>query len=88
MSALAGVIYTAHYNVAVAVAGDGLEITVISGVVLGGANLFGGKGTILKTLAGIIILEMIFNALALHNVNPNMVSVLQGLIIMVAVAVE
>ncbi|GAI47462.1 unnamed protein product, partial [marine sediment metagenome] len=43
---------------------------------------------ILKTLAGIIILEMIFNALALHNVNPNMVSVLQGLIIMVAVAAD
>ena len=88
LSALAGIIYTAHYNVAVGVAGDGLEITVMTAVVVGGANLFGGRGTILRTIAGVLILEMIFNALALHNVDPSWVSVVQGLIIMVAVAVD
>ena len=88
LSALAGIVYTAHYSVANNYAGRNMEIAIIAAVVVGGANLSGGKGTVLNTVAGVLVLELIFNALALNNVNPYWVPVIQGFIIMAAVAID
>lgn len=88
LSALAGIIYTAHYNAAVYTAANGMEIAVVASIVVGGANLFGGKGTVLRTIAGVFLLEMIFNALALSNADPNYVPIIRGFVIIIAVAFD
>jgi rhamnose transport system permease protein len=54
---LAGLAYTAHANTAKADAGTGYELDVITCVVLGGTQITGGKGTILGTVLGLLIIR-------------------------------
>jgi ribose transport system permease protein len=51
-------------------AGNGLELDAIAAVVIGGASLYGGRGTIIGTLIGVFIMVMIRNGLNLMGVSP------------------
>jgi ribose transport system permease protein len=51
-------------------AGTGLELDAIVAVVIGGASLYGGRGTIIGTLIGVFIMVMIRNGLNLFGVSP------------------
>ena len=51
-------------------AGTGLELDAIAAVVIGGASLYGGRGSIIGTLIGVLIMVMIRNGLNLLNVSP------------------
>jgi ribose/xylose/arabinose/galactoside ABC-type transport system permease subunit len=88
LSAFAGIIYSAYYTAASSIAAMGMEITVIASIIVGGANLLGGKGTVIRTIAGVLLLEIIFNALGLLNANPNYTQIFQGFIIIIAVAID
>ncbi len=58
----------------------------ITAVVLGGTSLLGGKGGVLNTLVGAVIITILNNGLLLLGVNPNIITGLQGIIIISAVA--
>ncbi len=88
LSAFSGIIYAAHYSAASSIAALGMEITVIAAIIVGGANLFGGKGTVIRTIAGVFLMEVIFNALGLFDANPNYTQIIQGFIIIFAVAID
>ena len=66
-------------------AGEGLELNVIAAVVIGGTQLFGGRGTIIGTLIGAAIMGMISNGLVLLGVSSHLEPVAEGSIIVLAV---
>lgn len=63
MTAVAAVVFSSRVMGAQNNSGSGLELYVLSGVILGGASLFGGSGTILLSVVGVMILEFIQNGL-------------------------
>lgn len=69
-------------------AGNGLELDAIAAVVIGGASLYGGRGSILGTLMGVLIMVMIRNGLNLMGVSPFWQGTAIGAIIIVALLAE
>jgi ribose/xylose/arabinose/galactoside ABC-type transport system permease subunit len=66
--------------------GDGLELSSITAVVLGGTSLFGGRGALLGTLGGVLLLAVISTVLDLLQVPSSYQSLVSGLVIVVAIA--
>jgi ribose transport system permease protein len=83
-AALGGLMISARLEAGAATAGQGLELTVISAVVIGGVSLFGGEGKIGGVLLGVLLLALVQNAINLLNVPPNYDYVVSGLVIGVA----
>jgi rhamnose transport system permease protein len=89
LSGLGGAMYVARYaTVNPADAGVGFELTVISAVVIGGANIFGGSGSVLGTLFGCALVGVLANALTVLGVSTYWQSVSAGVIILLAVIVD
>jgi ribose/xylose/arabinose/galactoside ABC-type transport system permease subunit len=61
--------------------GEGLELRVIAAVVIGGASLSGGRGTVVGTLLGVLILEVLGNGVSIFNVPIEVQHILIGVII-------
>ena len=68
--------------------GDGDEMSVIASVVLGGASMAGGSGSMIGALAGSILMGMISNALILANLSSAQQKMVNGFIIIAAVALS
>ena len=68
--------------------GTGLEFQVITAAVIGGTPLSGGKGTILGSLLGVIVMAMLTNILNLVGVNMYWQNVMVGLILVTVVALD
>jgi len=88
LSAIAGIIGTSRTSVGSPIVGVGLELDVIAVVVIGGASLFGGKGTALNTLLGVLIIGMIGNIMNLMNIPSYSQQVVKGVIIILAVLLQ
>ncbi|HTK10520.1 MAG TPA: ABC transporter permease [Ktedonobacteraceae bacterium] len=85
MAALAAMIVTARLGSGSANQGDGFELQVIAAVVLGGTDLFGGKGTMLGTVIGTLVIGVIGNGLILLHLSPFSVEIVQGALLVVAI---
>ncbi len=70
------------------VAGNGLEMDAIASVVIGGGSLAGGRGSIVGTFMGVLVLVLIRNGLNLMKVNPYWQGTAVGLVIIAALLVE
>jgi ribose transport system permease protein len=88
LAAIAGLIVTARLDAADPKAGLGYELDSIAAVVIGGTSLAGGRGSILGTVLGCLIIGVLNNGLFLLNVSPFWQQVIKGLVILVAVAVD
>jgi len=88
LSAVAGIIGTARTTVGSPIVGVGLELDVIATVVIGGASLFGGKGSAVNTLLGVLILGMIGNIMNLMDIPSYSQQVIKGVIIILAVLLQ
>jgi len=86
--AIAGLILTSQLSAASPVAAQGLELTVVTAVVLGGASLSGGRGTILGTLLGLVIIGVLNNGLTLLNINSFWQDVARGVLLILAVSFD
>lgn len=64
-AAIAGILLTGRLNAVQATVGQGLALHTIAAVVVGGTVLFGGRGTMLGTLVGVLLLSMLTNALVI-----------------------
>lgn len=84
----AGVILFAHSNSGNPTLGEQLELDVITAVVIGGASLSGGKGTVIGALLGVAILALIKNGVSLFNVPVEMQYILIGVLLLVNVALN
>ncbi len=87
-AALAGVVLTSRVNTGSAVFGDQTPMLVIAAAVLGGTSLFGGKGTVIGTIQGVLILGLIERAMVVFNVDTNYQILLRGLIIIAVVVTD
>lgn len=88
LAATEAVIETSRMNAAQPAAGAGYELTAIGAVIIGGASLFGGEGTILGTLLGATLLGLITNGLILLGVSAYWQQVFSGSIIILAVTMD
>ncbi len=85
LAGLGGVILTGRLDSAQPIAAMGLELNAIAAVVIGGASLFGGRGSMLGTILGVLLIGVINNGLTLNNVEPFWVQFIQGAVIFLAV---
>jgi ribose/xylose/arabinose/galactoside ABC-type transport system permease subunit len=83
--ALAAIIYTSRVSTARADSGLGLELDVIAAVVLGGASIYGGVGTIAGTVLGVLIIATLRNGLVLAGVPSTWQLFLLGILVISAV---
>lgn len=87
-AAMAGIMHAAQLNQGSPNEAVGYELNAIAAVVIGGASLSGGKGTIVGAIAGAFILGILDNMLSLNNVNSNITLVTKGLLVIGAVALQ
>ncbi len=85
-AALGGLILTSLSMVGMPQHGQGLELTIISAILLGGTALGGGKGQILGTLTGILILSVLLNGLTMLDVYYYHIQIAQGAVLVAVVA--
>jgi ribose transport system permease protein len=88
MSAVAAIFLASRVLSIDPIGGSGLELDAIAAVVIGGASLFGGRGSIIGTLLGGFIMVFIRNGLNLLNVSPYWQGTAIGAIIIAAVLAE
>jgi ribose transport system permease protein len=88
LAALAGVISTARTGVGTPVTGVGLELDAIAACVIGGALLSGGRGTVVNTVIGVLVLGLIGNIMNLLSVPAYPQQIIKGLIIIFAVLLQ
>lgn len=84
-AALAGVIVAARLASGSSNAGVGFETEVITAVVLGGTSMLGGRGSMLGTVLGALVLGVIANGLVLLHISPFYVQIVQGAILLLAI---
>ena len=84
-AAIGGIIIAARLGSGSSNAGVMFELEVIAAVVLGGTNLFGGKGTIIGTILGALTIANIGNGLILLHVSPFYTQIVTGCIILIAI---
>lgn len=85
-ASLSGIILIGQTSVGMPQHGLGTELEVITAVLLGGTALSGGKGTIYGTVAGVLILGVLFNGLTISGVRYVHLQIFQGILLLVAVA--
>jgi len=83
--ALAGVLLTFRLNTAVQNNGLGLELDVVAIVLLGGVSIFGGKGSIIGVVLGVLAFAGIQNALFLTNFNQEAAGIVTGALLLLSV---
>lgn len=86
VSALAGALYAGRMHTARWSYGDGVEMDVIAAVVLGGTSMAGGNGSIVGAVVGALLINMINNGLVIGGFNTAQQVIMQGVIIILAVA--
>lgn len=85
---LAGVLYSARFNAGAAQAGEPLLLDSVAAVVIGGASLFGGSGTIFGTVAGALVIAVIQYGLVFVNVEPFWQFISVGVVIIISVLID
>jgi ribose/xylose/arabinose/galactoside ABC-type transport system permease subunit len=85
LSAISGVLLTSRLTSGYAGVGVGWEFDVIAAVLIGGTSLFGGEGSIVGTVLGVLFVGLLGNGMVLLGVNPYLQDVARGAIILLAV---
>jgi ribose transport system permease protein len=85
-SGLAAAIAVSRLGMGQPQAGMGMELEAIAAVILGGTSIYGGEGAVWRSVAGVLLLQLINNAFNILNVNPFYKDLTTGLIIVAAVA--
>jgi ribose transport system permease protein len=88
VAGVAGIVQYSYLSSVTADLGTGQELAVIAATVIGGANLAGGEGTVLGTVIGAIILEVLRNGLLLFGIDPYWQGVFVGAVIILAVSID
>jgi ribose transport system permease protein len=88
LAALAGLMLTSQLRAATPLSAEGLELSVVAAVLLGGASLTGGRGSVSGTLVGVLILGTLNNGLTILNVTSFWQEVARGGVLIVAVGLD
>jgi ribose/xylose/arabinose/galactoside ABC-type transport system permease subunit len=88
LAGLAGIILTSRLASATTVSGAGYELIAISGVVIGGTSLVGGRGSVIGSLIGVFTVGVIQNALNLFGASTQVQYVVTGLVLLLAISLD
>ncbi len=83
----AGVLYASRFGAMNPTALSGEELTVIAAAILGGTSLFGGAGSVLKTVAGALVLYTLTNGFNILNLGANYQGLIEGTVLIAAAAI-
>jgi len=86
MSGVAGMVYTFRFSTAQADNGVGLELLVISAILLGGVSIFGGIGTIWGVVAGVLLAGTVESWLTLEEITAQWRTIFTGILLLISVA--
>jgi len=87
-ASVAAVIYVAHLGQAKSDAGTGYELMAITAVVLGGASIFGGRGTVLGTMLGLFGIVILQNGLRLSGQPAELAGILTGVLLVATILLD
>jgi ribose transport system permease protein len=87
-AAIAAIFLTSRLYAADPRAAPGVELTVITAVVLGGTSLAGGQGNLLGTFLGVLILSALLNGMKLQSTSTELQNIAQGLVLLLAVGID
>jgi ribose transport system permease protein len=87
LAAAAGIVLAARATVGSPTAGQGLELSAITVVVIGGTSLLGGRGTLLGTLGGVVLLALIESSFTLLQLPSTLTDLIRGVVILAAAAI-
>jgi ribose/xylose/arabinose/galactoside ABC-type transport system permease subunit len=88
LAGLAGVMYTAKFDLATPNTGDGWELQAIAAVVIGGTSLFGGKGGVFRTVVGVLIIKSLETGLIHIGLGSFWQRITIGIVIILAVMTD
>jgi ribose/xylose/arabinose/galactoside ABC-type transport system permease subunit len=88
LAGLAGIVLTSRLASATTVSGAGYELIAISGVVIGGTSLVGGRGSVIGSLIGVFTVGVIQNALNLFGASTQVQYVVTGLVLLLAISLD
>jgi ribose/xylose/arabinose/galactoside ABC-type transport system permease subunit len=88
LTAVGGIIWTARLSSGSPIGGVGYEMESIAAVIIGGGSLFGGIGTVMGTMVGVLLLGVINSILNLFGISPYWQGTIKGALILLAVALS
>lgn len=88
LAAVVGILQSARLASGNPNIGSGLEFDAIAAVIIGGTSLFGGRGSMVGTLLGVLLITVLANGMVLLGLNPYAQQVLRGAVVVVAVLVS
>ncbi|MBV9846514.1 MAG: ABC transporter permease [Kutzneria sp.] len=88
LAALAGIIHAGQLNQGSPNDGAGYELDAIAAVVIGGTSLSGGRGSVIGTVTGALLLGVLNNILALNDIDSNIQLLIKGLVIIFAAGLQ
>lgn len=88
LSAFGGALQTARLNHPNVTIGANLEISVITAAVIGGASIFGGRGSMMRSMLGLLFVFMLQNGMTSYNINTYMQQIILGAILVMAIYVD
>lgn len=86
LASVCGLMWLSRMGVGDPVIADGLELTTITAVIIGGTSLFGGRGGVIGTLGGVLILALLANLMVLLNVQQQYQGLIEGIVIVSSIA--
>ena len=88
VAAFAGLVLAARLGSASQNAGDGLEFRNVVGLLVGGISMEGGEGKLLGAVLGILMMQIVNNAIVLLYLNPSYTKVITGSVLVLAIALD
>jgi rhamnose transport system permease protein len=88
MSGLAGWVFVSRVSTTRSDMGTGFELSAITAVVVGGTSIFGGSGTILGTVLGLALIQLMRNGLALSGAKGDSTTIVVGVVLILAVLIN
>ena len=85
---VAGWVLASFSNTAVSANGQGYEFQALAAIIVGGTSVFGGKGSVLRTLLGVVFVSVLTNVLVISNISFGYQQVALGILIVIAVSVD
>jgi len=87
-TSLAALVNTSRLDAAIPTSGAGFELEAIAAVIIGGTSLMGGKGTVIGTFFGALIMGVIRNGLNLHDTPDHIRMIVIGVVVVLAVVID
>lgn len=85
---IAGILHTARFSGGSSIAGEALLLSSIAAVVIGGVSLFGGRGNVMGTVIGALLIAVLITGLVMLNVEPFWQYIVIGVVVILAVLID